>query len=84
MYVASLIYDANLDPVLQFMYSKHVVLGHFLKIKFVFLILIFFNMISMLQRQILSAKASKYLIMSLIKIEDIVVKRPRLQFYWPL
>ena len=32
------------------------------------------NMISMLQRQILSAKASKYLIMSLMKIEDIVVK----------
>ena len=42
------------------------------------------NMISMLQRQILSAKASKYLIMSLIKIEDIVVKRPSVQFYWPL
>ena len=84
MYVASLIYDPNLVPVLQFMYFKHVVLGHFLKINFFFLILIFFNMISMLQRQILSAKASKYLIMSLIKIEDIVVKRPSVQFYWPL
>ena len=43
MYVASLIYDPNLVPVLQFMYFKHVVLGHFLEIKFVFLILIFFN-----------------------------------------
>ena len=36
MYVASLIYDPNLVPVLQFMYFKHVVLGNFLKLKVVF------------------------------------------------